>query len=158
LFVGLRECLRLINDKSLRICHGRIMRGMGHFLDDRWAGGMTAVLTAAFVLMQLLFSAWACASTLTAGTTMVICHGTEIVTITAQHNKDDRSSAADHGCPCGTLCGVGVAVLVPVFDGAPAYAWNNAVDLDFAGDAAHHLTLRFTGAPRFPTGPPVFSA
>jgi hypothetical protein len=146
----------LDNDKSPDICDGRIMRGMRHFLDDRWAGGAMAVLTAAFVLMQVLFSAWFCASTLTASTTMVICHGTETVTI-AQGDAAP-SSSADHGCPCGTLCGVGVAVLAPAFDGAGAYAWNNAVDIDFAGDPGQHLTLRTTGAPRFPTGPPFFSA
>lgn len=149
----------LRNDKFLRIWHGTIMGRMRHFLDDRWAGGTIAALTAAFVVMQVLFAAWSCTSMLMAGAgpTMVICHSDGTATLGVQ-GKPGPSSPFDHGCPCGTLCGVGVAVIAPALSGAGAYAWNNAVDIDFAGDPGQLLVLRFPGAPRFPTGPPFLSA
>ncbi|WP_312795198.1 hypothetical protein [Tianweitania sp.] len=132
---------------------------MRQLLDDRWAGGMAAALTAAFVLVQVLLSAFLCASNVLVSSerTTVICHGTSTTTIVSHHDGEPPSPL-DHACPCGTLCGVGVAVLAPIPADAGIYAWTNAVDIDFIGNPGERLVLRFSGAPPFPTGPPSLSA
>ena len=134
---------------------------MRRVLADRWSAGMLAVLTASFVLVQVLMPAWALAAAVRLGdeTRLEICHGAGMSTVETPA-QDGSPSTQQQGCPCGILCGAGAAfaVVPPVLDLGAAYTLRDGIDLRFSGDPAADLAPRAAGAPPFPTGPPALSA
>ena len=126
---------------------------------DRWSGGMLAALAASLVFIQVVFSAWACVASIRAGipSTIVVCHGSGTATVEIP-SPEPPSSDAEHQCPCGILCGIGLALAAPSNADLGAVYASAGTDGFFptvrSADGA-----RGTGALRpYPTGPPKISA
>ncbi|GGE09056.1 hypothetical protein GCM10011390_30180 [Aureimonas endophytica] len=128
-------------------------------LEDRWSGGLVALLTAVFILLQAAFGAFADAATLlpSSDAMAIICHGDGAERVAPDPVRPGGDPA--HHCPCGVFCGSGplAPALPPALDLGAAYAPGGGVDLRFSRDAEAGRAPRPSGAPRFPTGPPLLS-
>ena len=137
------------------------MRAMPLILGDRASGGVIAVLTAGFVLLQILASGFACGSAVdsVADGWTVICHGLGTISVLPD-STGGQPGDSDRGCPCATLCGIGLsfAAVAPDHGLGAAHLLRDAVDMRYAAAPAERPTPRLLRLVPPSRGPPPVSA